>query len=465
MLGLLCWGAILTLLVAVNPNLGWQAVGSFGAGMSVFLLARHLGGSSASEAAYAGLCGTVLILIILVLLEAYGVIPFISEPGRRPGATLGNRNLAARVVCLSIPLFWRQLVLVEAAIKQRIVAGIVALAIVVIVVSRSRGVWLMTAALVIALPALSLLLPEVRSIQSINARVRLWAASIGLAVAAALIIPNRLGWESQDFLRSARSSLEYQSGTGRGRVIQAETTLRMIRAAPWGIGPGNWPVIYPAYAVPGDPSISASAFYPAPRVPRSDAVSLTAEFGSLGLAIALLSVIGFLRRATSMMQTGNVRAQCSGIMVLSVGTSVALLGLVEPVLRVAPTLALAALVTGLAMGEAARFDPHRSTLNTWRSAPNALVAACACASIFFAAGSLRDIAALRTLRSARTIVDLYRAVRLAPHNAEARMLLAYVLVGANRCDLAEPHLTRAIQLQPLSGTARHLSAQCAKRRR
>jgi cytochrome c-type biogenesis protein CcmH/NrfG len=115
---------------------------------------------------------------------------------------------------------------------------------------------------------------------------------------------------------------------------------------------------------------------------------------------------------------------------------------------------------GLAIAEAPVTTEGQRVPQIWRLSRYFLAAACAWASLVLTNGALRDIAALQILRSMSTVEDLYRAVTVAPSNIEARMLLAHVLVGADRCDLAEPHLKESARLQPFSGAVTNLRDQC-----
>lgn len=467
----LCWGALLTLSVATNVDVAWRALGSLAAALSLFLLARRVGGESGADVVYRAICVALSVVAALVLLETYGGMPVISAPGRGPGATLGNRNLAARLLCLSLPLLWRQVFATDRAAIQRLLMGMVTITTAAVVLSRSRGAWIVAAALLIGLPATSWLLCQhsrsVEGMQRMRTTTRRWTVAILIGGMFAILLPNRLSWSPADFASSASRILDYRTGTGRGRVIQAQTTWRMIRATPLlGVGPGNWSIVYPAFAPADDPSVKVSAFYPAPQVPRNDVLSFTAEFGLPGLTLALASVIALLARALAMARSFEMVTQQAGLMLIALAVAAAILGLFDSVVRVAPTVAVLALTMGLAMGEGAPSTVRpRADRPGSHVARRALLVGYACASLLFARGALRDLAALRIVSSAKTVEDLYRAVAVAPSNVEARMLLAYVLVRLDRCDMAQSHLRRAAQLQPFSGAASRLGAQCARRMR
>lgn len=457
----LCWGVGLTLLVATNVDVAWRTIGVFAAGTSLFFLARSVGATPGIGMVYLAICVMLFVLTAVILLEAFGGIPFISAPGRRPGATLGHRNLAARVACLSLPLLWHQMVLSNRKPVQVAVAMMIAGAIAVIVLLRSRGALLIAVGLVIALPAVTWW----RS-SGLPKRTRyawyLWAGAVLVGGSLIVLLPNRLGWRRDDFASSALMAFEYRTGTGRGRIIQAQTTSRIIHDAPvLGVGPGNWSIVYPAYARASDPSVKLGAFYPAPRIPRNDILSFGAEFGAPGVALGIVALIALLGRAVLMLRSSDMVTQQSGLMIFGVSAAAGLLGFFDSIIRIAPTLGLLAVMLGLAVGEGtARTSLQRNAGRGRHFGQRTMLVGYACASFVLARSALQDIATLRVLESARTIEDLHRAVRVAPNNVEARMLLALVLAGAGRCDLARPHVARAALLQPFSGAVRSLRLRC-----
>ena len=64
-------------------------------------------------------------------------------------------------------------------------------------------------------------------------------------------------------LESIQNVASYDEGSGRGRLVQYERSLRMAAAHPlFGVGPGNWPVVYPKFAADNDPSMNGSERLP-----------------------------------------------------------------------------------------------------------------------------------------------------------------------------------------------------------
>src|SRR5688500_18083528 len=94
-------------------------------------------------------------LAIHAHLEAAGVIPRISQPGRAPGATMGNRNQLAHLLVMVLPGIASRICATKSipAISLWCVAGAAISS--GIVLSRARSAWLAVAGLTILLLALA----------------------------------------------------------------------------------------------------------------------------------------------------------------------------------------------------------------------------------------------------------------------------------------------------------------------
>src|SRR5207237_1606834 len=78
---------------------------------------------------------------------------------------------------------------------------------------------------------------------------RLFLAAV-LGGAIATVLPNNLNWNSDSpYLDSARGMVDYSKGSGKGRLAQYESSLKMAAASPLlGVGPGSWAVRSAKYA-------------------------------------------------------------------------------------------------------------------------------------------------------------------------------------------------------------------------
>ena len=160
------------------------------------------------------------------LLQAYGLrIDFFAQ-SRVPGGTLGNRNFIAHVAAFGLPLCF-----LAALRANRFLIG-VAIVSASLVLTRSRAAWLAAAVMLL-----------IFIIFVSNWRRFFVVLIFAVAgVAAALVIPNALRWRGQNpYLQSVRGVANYEEGSGRGRLVQYEHSLRMsIAHALLGAGPGNF---------------------------------------------------------------------------------------------------------------------------------------------------------------------------------------------------------------------------------
>jgi O-antigen ligase len=448
-------GALAVVFVATNTFTGWRTVSGFGAAFALFLLGRNLRPRSATVLKET-FCVVAAVVGAIIVLEGLGGLPLFSEPGRAPGGTLGSRNVAARFFCLCAPLFWHQMMTAKSPAARIWLVGVMVISSAAVTLSRSRGSWAIWCALVIALPVVSSILFGWRHTRKPSFH---WAAALALGGSGALVLPNRLGWSVDDFVSSAVRISDFRSGTGRGRVIQASTTLRMVRESPlMGVGPGNWSVNYPAFASKDDPSVTPWNVYPAPRIPRNDSLSLIAEFGILAGSLALTCLFGVSRRMSALLKNGDFSQRLAGLTLFAVLVATICLGMVDPILRISPLVGTVGLILGLGLSDGSVLATSGSCAP--RPLRWAILTFFGTAAAFFAVSSLGEIVALRSLRSFNSVGDLHRAIRFAPANVEARVALATVLIRAGRCDLAVPHVKKAAQLQPYSQVPKALASRC-----
>ena len=302
--GLVLFGLFSTAsaLAASNRWISLRALGVTIGGIATFFVARMITGRIGRGAVLVPMLAAVLVAGATGLLQAYGWSSDALANTRAPGGTLGNRNFMAHLMVLGLPLAaW-----LLASARSRWVAGLAGVAIAVMiaatVLSRSRAAWV-GAGSVVAVAGLAALLT--RGGPPRIPRRRLWgligAATLGGL--AAMVVPNRLEWKSPSPYRdSLRDVLNYQEGSGRGRLIQYRNSLRLVRHHPvLGAGPGNWLVTYPLVTTANDPSFDQDDPSPTNPWPSSDWVALVVERGPLGALLWLFTGLAFsvvaLRRA------------------------------------------------------------------------------------------------------------------------------------------------------------------------
>jgi O-antigen ligase len=237
----------------------------------------------------------VVVAAMTSLLQTYGLHSFLFSENRAPGGTLGNRNFIAHVAAFGLPLVL--LFALRALHRGAFVMRAIAVALVTssLVLTRSRAAWLaFGVVLVIMLLTMLVSAPLRRSGQTWSRFVTLIVFT-ALAVGAVLVIPNALHWRGRNpYTQTMHNVADYQSGSGRGRLVQYTQSLRMALHHPlFGVGPGNWPVRYAEFAVHNDPSMDESS----PGMtsnpwPSSDWVAFLSE---RGFAAVTLLVLVFLQ--------------------------------------------------------------------------------------------------------------------------------------------------------------------------
>ncbi|HEX9160729.1 MAG TPA: O-antigen ligase family protein [Thermoanaerobaculia bacterium] len=286
---------VLSAAFATNRWIALRALAISASGVLLFWTARALRESGLGRPLLNALALAVVVAAITSLLQTYGVETDFFSESRVPGGTLGNRNFIAHVAAFGFPL------LMLAALRARegraflfasIGAAIVTAS---LVLTRSRAAWLAFSAVLLVFFIAMIVSPPVRRDGKTWRRLAVIVIAAGAGVAAALIVPNALKWRSRNpYLESVQRVADYQQGSGRGRLIQYGHSLLMaVRHPLFGVGPGNWPVDYPAYAARRDPSLSDSepgmTFNP---WPSSDWIAFIAERGFIAAALLALVFLG-----------------------------------------------------------------------------------------------------------------------------------------------------------------------------
>lgn len=454
-------GLLSTLLVAVNPWFAGRSIAVMVSGALVFWSARTLAEEGHGDRLLMGSMLAVGALASTMLLEAYGVLDGLSTHGRSPGGTIGNRNRAAHLLVVALPVLWLCIVQARRHLSLSLLLALTAASTTAIVLARSRAAWLAMLLLTVGAAAAWPLIRRKETKWSVRTATFVGAAAFGAMVA--IFAPNTLAWTSATpYTDTLQRLTDYETGSGRGRVIQYANTLRMVREhALLGVGPGNWTVAYPRYASPGDPSFLPHFLRPTNLLPHGSWIAIAAEWGLpalllLGLAACLLATSA--RRSIRSAESPDGR--CRGIVLLCVLAALLVLGAFDPVLQLPAMMFLVALVVG------------------------ALVPARCPTRAFPVGGRMRSIAVgflatlmlISSLQSGRRIYAahlvgswslrhespfrLERAARIDPANYEAHVLLGAFWIRQGRCDLALPPLRRAARLFPTASPIPELRARC-----
>ena len=442
---------ILSICWATNKQFALESAGVTAAAGVLFLAARQLPKKLNS---YVQLSAAVIAMTaaIIAILEGLELIPRVSQLGRGPGGTMGNRNYLSHLLVVAIPVTAMSLLVSRA--RWRIVLSWLASCVLVfaIIASRSRASWI---ALTIAVVTIVIASVVVRGPRQ---RILLFVLSVVLGAILASFMPTSHLWRSTTpYSDTLKDLFDQSTGSGKGRIIQYRTTLDIIADAPLqGVGAGNWPIAYAARAMPGDPSYRPLAVLPVGRLPLSDWLGIPAERGGIVLLLLMAAVLQLVRWLWSAAHSLDADVDARGAFVCGAGLSAAVftVGAFDSVILTAAGASWIAVLVGLTR-------PHRAPVIT-RAFDVRLAAG------FFALVSV--VALLHSLRWMRSEQHLLRdlspqaaaiVVRTDPNNYEARMILSFRLVSRGRCEEAAPHLHRALELFPTAPAPRELLGRCA----
>ena len=441
--------SVVSAVFATNPWLAMRAVAISVSGVVMFWIARVLREAGLGHALSNGLAFAVVLAAITCLLQTYGIELLVFSENRAPGGTLGNRNFVAHIAAFGLPL------VLLAALRARtgkafFVASIgVMIVTASLVLTRSRAAWLAFAAMLFVFLLAVIVTAPVRRDGRTWRRLFAIVVLAGGGVAAALLIPNTLRWRSDNpYLETVKRVADYQGGSGRGRLVQYEQSLRMAIGHPLlGVGPGNWSVVYPAHAVRNDPSMSDSdGGMTTNPWPSSDWVAIVSERGILAAALLALAFLGIaiggvkqLKRAGDA-EEGLLAAALLGTLVGAVVT-----GLFDAVLL----LAVPTLIVWAALG--ALFVPVVAT----RRVGVVILVAIALAGLG-AARSAAQLTAMQVYATRGDRTSLTRAAQIDPGNYRVRLRLGRTGRRQQRCE----HARAAHALFPNAEAARAISRGC-----
>ncbi|MGH7526655.1 MAG: O-antigen ligase family protein, partial [Gemmatimonadales bacterium] len=303
---------------------------------------------------------------------------------------------------------------------------------------------------------------------------RLWAVDqlrrrvlhlAGLAVAGlflALVLPNRLNWRSESpYLDSLTGVANYREGSGRGRLIQYGNSLMMAADHPvLGVGPGNWPVLYPRYRAPDDPSFDPKDFIPTNPWPSSDWVAMLSERGAP--AFLFLALVGgtIALGAWARVRRGSRHTPAlTDLTIVATLIAVGVVGAFDAVLLLPVPTFFAWTIVG-ALASSARPIGEFSLTRTTRR--RLLLAGAVVGGLFL--GRTAAQATAMGLYSTGEQSSMELAARLDPSNYRIHMLLGLGWRKAGRCDRARPHAEAAAALFPENLAPRELLRACGVRR-
>jgi hypothetical protein len=456
--------SLLSTLAATNGWLAFRAFGVSLAGAALFWSARTIARAGRARPLLLAVAAAVVLGAVTALVQAYGLVTTsLASLSRAPGGTFGNRNFMAHLVAIGLPLLLY--IAMEARSRRGFVLGAagVALAAGALVLSRSRAAWLGSAAWGIFLAVEGLWLGRLWSDEQLRRRV-IQLAGVGVAgLVLAMALPNRLNWRSESpYLDSLAGVANYKEGSGRGRLIQFGNSIRMAADDPvLGVGPGNWPVHYPRYMSPGDPSFDADDMIPTNPWPSSDWVAVLSERGVPALLFLTLVGGSIGLGAWARIRRGSKYTPAlSDLTIVATLIAIAVVGAFDAVLLLpVPTLFAWTIIGALA--SSAR--PIRQIVLPSPLRRRVLLAGGALAGLFVLHSAAQMIAMAVFDGKRRDRMEL--AARFDPGSYRIHMLAARSWRAAGQCGRARRHAEAAADLFPHHPAPQALLRACGVRRR
>lgn len=457
LLGFLALGAV-SAAFATNPWAAARALAVSVSAAGAFWAARAVARAGLARPLLAALAAAVVLGAVTALLQAYGLRTEFFSLNRAPGGTLGNRNFVAHLAAFGLP------VVLLAALRAYRPAGFLlggaglALASGALFLTRSRAAWLAVAAVAVVLVVGLPLVPPLRRHGRTLGRLLALLLLAGAGVGAALLLPNRLRWNSENpYLESARGLVNYQEGSGRGRLIQYRNSAAMALRNPLlGVGPGNWPVEYPEHAGRRDPSLSRDEPGTTSNPwPSSDWVAFLAERGLPAFVLLVGAFVALALGAWRRMRAARDADEgLVALTLLATLAAVVVVGAFDAVLL----LGLPALLVWTALGALSRPEDLRPV----PSAPGVRVAAVLLVTLAAGAGAAKSAAqlvAMSIYAEGGGRESLERAARLDPGSYRIHLRLARGSGRRSRESRCE-HARAAHELYPNAAAAKRLADAC-----
>jgi hypothetical protein len=314
----------------------WEALRAVGlniSGAAIFWSSRHLAQQGQRRRLLDAVAVAVVVVSVSVLVDAFGY--GLDFPCGSAGGTLGNRNWAAHLIALGLPLLTLKSITAQTTTQRAATLCAMVVLSATLVLTRSRTAWI-AAVLGTVLPLVVATVSSRRA-RALASTTRCVAAlsAVLAGVLGAILMPTQLRWSSSNpYLESAKGITAYDSGSGQARLEQYRRSLTMAGDHPaLGVGPGNWRIVYPAYL---PKRIPPRLWYP--RLGNSDWIGLAAERGLPAMILyfaALASVaIGCWRSFVSLRKMpGPSESALEPLCLIAILVALAVVGSLDAVLQ------------------------------------------------------------------------------------------------------------------------------------
>lgn len=460
-LALIAWIVLsaLSALFVTNRPLAFRALAVTVSGAAVFWSARRLATARLAPALVRILSLAILAGAVTALAQAYGVKMEFAALSRAPGGMFGNRNFMAHLTAAGVPLLLWCIASARGRYGASFWTASLAVCAAALVLSRTRAAWLALAVSAVLAVIAVMSGPPLLESADLRRRMRRAAAAVAAGVVLAIVLPNSLDWRSDSpYLDSVRGVVDYRGGSGRGRLAQYANSAKMSAAHPLlGVGPGNWAVVYPKFAPPGDPSLSETTGMAANPWPSSDWVAALSERGVAAfLALAAFVVLllgGALKARYDVARSPNERLAALA------GGGIVLIAALEGVFDAVLLLPTPLIVVLAAAGALIAPGPERRAFSLTPGRKLLLGGAFAAFTLIACVTGERRIKAMR-LYEVGTAAALESALSADPGSYRIQMHAADYFASRTQCTKARAHALIARELFPYSPAPRRVLSQC-----
>ncbi|MFI5245162.1 MAG: O-antigen ligase family protein [Gemmatimonadales bacterium] len=446
-------------LFATNHWLAYRALTVSVSGAVIFWSARAAASAGFGRALVRVLALVVVIGALTALAQAYGVKMEFAALNRAPGGTFGNRNFMAHLTAAGVPLILWCIAKARGRSGAFLWTAALAACVAALVLSRTRAAWLALAVGAVLAGAVAIRGPAILENPGVRRRMRLAFVAVAAGVVLALALPNSLDWRSDSpYLDSVKGVVDFREGSGRGRLAQYANSARMAAAHPLlGVGPGNWPVVYPEFAPANDPSLSETTGMTSNPWPSSDWVAALAERG-VAAFVALAAFVVLLLGGALKTRYDSARAPDDRLAAIA-GGGVVLIAAIEGGFDAVLLLPAPVMVVLAAVGALLAAGSERRAVSPSPGRRVLLGASFVTFTFVACVFSERRIQAMR-LYEVGTSSALESALSKDPGSYRIQMRAADHFLSRGQCAKAREHAIMARDLFPYSPAPRHVLAQC-----
>ncbi len=311
---------------------------------NICVLLIYFSASQLEKAEREKLIVTFLVCAVIVSVVAIAEAAGAPMPWRTPGSPMslfGNRNSVALFGLLAFSTVALNL-LFDGQSRFLPFIGLFSL---VVIIARSRGVWIdLFVFVLVVVPTIAFLAGWNKYRHRLARTEAIILATLFLSILLGLYLPWKgLKWKEAAPLKSSVEHIvDVNGGTGKSRILQARIGFELIKEAPWlGWGPGGWRTLLPLYQ-PRVPELTIHEVW-GMQTPASDFLRLLVERGCLGILFLLAGSILLATGAlNAFRRTSDPTLAMAAVLLLLIGIA----GLVDLPLARPQTLTLAAVFAG-----------------------------------------------------------------------------------------------------------------------